>query len=668
MGRIPWGTQICVLAEPQVKNSGSNHPSSQAHRNERTNVLLLNVVVHPLLTFGDPLFEPLEIPIMNCFRSLLGFVVHGAAILLVFASAAQAQSAQITFELQPATSLDAALANWPASGSRWFWGVSPCRLDLDAIPDLIVSQHNSQGSMALRNTFPETGEVDFVDVTTSVAASHAALPIADHKPHCRDFDNDGKEDIAGFRDEGPNASLFNNWPNQFTRVAPFLSPSSEPNGDSPEYLIQPGFTDLNGDGYLDVLDRLMDRTVYSANPRTSGNQYLFNPAGRTFIRQSLPWVPSDYPQSLLDYIDYVFANSPIGTTYPNFRFYDAVNIAGDAQKDLLVSVYVSYGQLHGTRLYVRQTDGTLVDETAARGLPLGSTATVWIGDVNGDGLTDLILARTPAGGIYLQQPNGSFGKMSHAGISTELATSGVGSYEQNVSMVQFDDGGLDLLIHWPYPGRVTIWRNNNAGGFDSTPSLALTGTFQTEGFAVANFDNDASGLQDIVACTGHFSLTPNCTVYRNTSAVTPPPPPPPSDPVTITTPSPLPVAPCGQAYSQLIEATGGTGHQFSIVSGSLPDGLALVEGAVNGYTGVLTFTFTIRATNSEGQSAEKEFSLDVSCVAGSGWVNDAERDETIAKLKWYEEVREPELWAQIHHWQTKYEQLVSGLKAVLGVE
>lgn len=83
-------------------------------------------------------------------------------------------------------------------------------------------------------------------------------------------------------------------------------------------------------------------------------------------------------------------------------------------------------------------------------------------------------------------------------------------------------------------------------------------------------------------------------------------------PPAITTPSPLPQAVKGAAYSVQIEASGNPAALFSVVDGSLPGGLVLgTNGLLNGTpTAAGDFTFMVRATNAYGWN-ERLFDLAV---------------------------------------------------------
>lgn len=82
------------------------------------------------------------------------------------------------------------------------------------------------------------------------------------------------------------------------------------------------------------------------------------------------------------------------------------------------------------------------------------------------------------------------------------------------------------------------------------------------------------------------------------------------------TPTQLPAASAGVAYSQALNATGGTTPKsFSLTSGLLPTGLALSgDGIISGTPTVTgSFSFTVTATDPGGCSGSQSLTLTVSC-------------------------------------------------------
>jgi len=85
-------------------------------------------------------------------------------------------------------------------------------------------------------------------------------------------------------------------------------------------------------------------------------------------------------------------------------------------------------------------------------------------------------------------------------------------------------------------------------------------------------------------------------------------------PISIVTPANLPGATLGTAYSAELEATGGAPpYTWSIVSGSLPDGLSMGASGVVGGTpkAAGTFSFRVRVRDTAGDSAERDFTIEV---------------------------------------------------------
>ncbi len=109
-------------------------------------------------------------------------------------------------------------------------------------------------------------------------------------------------------------------------------------------------------------------------------------------------------------------------------------------------------------------------------------------------------------------------------------------------------------------------------------------------------------------------LTSGRAVSCTPGAPEPPPPPPPPAP-TITTTS-LPAGQVGVAYSQKMQATGGTPpYSWSLAAGALPAGLTLdpATGTISGTpTASGTATFTVQVTDDAAQLDTQELSIDVS--------------------------------------------------------
>jgi hypothetical protein len=133
-------------------------------------------------------------------------------------------------------------------------------------------------------------------------------------------------------------------------------------------------------------------------------------------------------------------------------------------------------------------------------------------------------------------------------------------------------------------------------GLTLNPNGTITGTPGNTG--AFSFDVD---ITDVNGCfgTSHHTLTinPLCST------------------ITVT-PGTLGAATLGQGYNETLMAMGGApGYTFDVTAGALPNGLTLsASGGVNGtpsQTGV--FNFTITATDANGCTGQKSYSITVGC-------------------------------------------------------
>lgn len=85
-------------------------------------------------------------------------------------------------------------------------------------------------------------------------------------------------------------------------------------------------------------------------------------------------------------------------------------------------------------------------------------------------------------------------------------------------------------------------------------------------------------------------------------------------PTIVMAPATLPEPVAGEAYSQTLTASGGVApYSFAVTAGALPSGLSLSSGGVlSGMTTLVgTFSFTISATDANGQVSPRSFSMSV---------------------------------------------------------
>jgi hypothetical protein len=127
--------------------------------------------------------------------------------------------------------------------------------------------------------------------------------------------------------------------------------------------------------------------------------------------------------------------------------------------------------------------------------------------------------------------------------------------------------------------------------------------------------NGTSGiLSGTVTAAGNYSFTitatgwGTCTGSRSYTLTA-------VCPALSVSPSSLPAALAGTAYSQPLTATGGTApYAFAVTSGALPTGLTLSEGGVLSGTPTAggAFTFTVTVTDTYGCSASRTYTIAIS--------------------------------------------------------
>jgi enediyne biosynthesis protein E4 len=325
-----------------------------------------------------------------------------------------------------------------------------------------------------------------------------------------DYDNDGDQDLY-LLNYGPNIFFRNNGNGTFTDITAFLGlQGPEKLNGFTKWSIGASFWDYNHDGKLDVM---------------VGNFLAFDP---DYISTQTPGVmphPSEYKGQA----------SMLYEQQADGRFLDVTKEKGLYFPDskcmgLTVYDYDNDGELdifqandHQLNLLFKYENGIykelgIASGVAANsnGVPTGSMHGT-IGDVNGDGLIDILVSDLRYGALYRNMGNNVYEDITEiSGI--ERAISGKGGW--GAAFIDFDnDGDLDitaangtaeeLILQYPL-----LLENDGKGHFkDIGKESGSYFSTKRSGRGIAVWDFDNNGKMDIVV--SHLDLQADAALLRN---------------------------------------------------------------------------------------------------------------------------------------------------------
>jgi len=325
-----------------------------------------------------------------------------------------------------------------------------------------------------------------------------------------DLDQDGFQDLYVLN-YGPNVFYHNNGNGTFSDMTALvgLSGPDKLNGFT-KWSIGVSFWDYNVDGRLDAM---------------VGNFLAFDPA---YVSKEIPDMmphPSEYKGQESILYEQQFDGKFKDVTKINNLFYPDSKCMG-----LTVFDYDDDGDLdifqandHQKNFLFKNENGNYKEVGIASGVVVNSKGNVTgsmhgtVGDVDGDGLLDILVADLKYGALYHNLGNGLYEDISESsGIAMQIA--GKGSW--GVSFFDYDnDGDLDivsangtaeeLILQYPL-----LLENNGHGHFKSVGN-SHGKYFSTKrsgrGLAIWDFDND--GDLDIII--SHVDLQGTPALLRN---------------------------------------------------------------------------------------------------------------------------------------------------------
>jgi len=325
-----------------------------------------------------------------------------------------------------------------------------------------------------------------------------------------DYDNDGDQDLF-LLNFGPNRFFRNNGNGTFTDItaATGLAGPEKLNGFT-KWSIGVSFFDYNSDGRLDMM---------------VGNFLAFDPAYVSTAGPGIMPHPSEYKgQASLLYEQqadgkFIDVTKRLGLFYPDSKCMGLTVYDYDEDGDLDI---FQANDHHLNYLFRRDkenfTEVAVESGVAAnsKGIGTGSMHGT-IGDVDGDGLIDILVTDLSYGALYRNKGNGLFEDITErSGIASHIA--GKGSWGS--SLFDYDnDGDLDivaangtaeeLILQYPI-----LLENDGRGNFRNTGPEK--GSYFSEkrsgrGLAILDFDNDG----DLDITVSHVDKKGTAVLLRN---------------------------------------------------------------------------------------------------------------------------------------------------------
>jgi uncharacterized protein YjdB len=391
-------------------------------------------------------------------------------------------------------------------------------IDGDGKPDLAVANTGANKVSILRNT-TSIGSINSSSFSTQIRFTTGEDPFS---IAIGDIDGDGKPDIVTPNVNDNSFSVFRN----NALVAPPAITTVSPNPANPGTSVTITGTSFNTTPANNIVYFGATKATVTAAGGTSLTATV--PTGATYMPVSV----NNTATSLAGYSQYPFLPKYDNSAYTNtvLNFSAGVNfttgpgplrpIMGDVDGDGKPDMIVANSGANTVSVFRNiSSSGTISTSAFSAKVDFAtgnSPRSIAFGDMDGDGKPDIMVANGASNTISVLRNTATSGAITSGSLATKVDFATSGSPE-NVSVGDLDgDGKLEMVTVSLTTGQMSVFRNTAASGAITGSSFAAPVNFTagTNSRSAIVMDFDGDGKKDVAIVTPAFNIV---SVYRNTS-------------------------------------------------------------------------------------------------------------------------------------------------------